>query len=309
MSTGTERLPEAIVCSAIEWQMRLRDNPANLALRQQLHDWQREDRRHELAWQRLQQMSELFQASQLPQAARSIPLLQRAEADLSRRRSLKLLALGVALGSTALVVSHAPRAWRSDFATVTGERRRLALGNDLSVQLNTDSALDVSADELQLQAGEIMVDGAAWRLRCRFATCQGRQARAVVRERDGCSEIRVEHGEVRVLAQAGQQWLRAGEGLKVSATAMTTPGSSALDPFAWTRGLLVVHDIRLADFVAEAGRYQRGWLGCDPAVADLRLSGVFHLDEPALMLRNITHLLAVRIIERTRWWTRIVAIA
>lgn len=309
MNVAADRLPESIVCSAIEWQMRLRDNAGNLALRQQVQDWRRADGRHELAWQRLQQMNGLFQASQLPEAAHTIPLLQRADADLSRRRTLKLLGLGLVLGSTALVVSTAPPAWRSDIATHMGERRRVTLGHDLEVLLNTDSSLDVDGHQLLLRAGEVQVDGAHWRMRCRFAQCEGHQARVVVRERDGYSEIRVERGDVRVVAQAGHQWLRAGEGLSVSTTAMTPLGSSALDPFAWTRGLLVVHDIRLADFLAEAGRYTRGWLGCDETVANLRLSGVFHLDEPTLMLRNITHLLPVRIVERTRWWTRIVSTA
>mgnify|MGYP006180137145 CR=1 FL=1 len=66
---------------------------------------------------------------------------------------------------------------------------------------------------------------------------------------------------------------------------------------------------RLAEFLAEAGRYRKGWLGCDSAVADLRLSGVFRLDEPMQMLRNISHLLPVKIVQRTRWWVRIVAVA
>jgi len=44
-------------------------------------------------------------------------------------------------------------------------------------------------------------------------------------------------------------------------------------------------------------------------VADLRLSGVFRLAEPELMLQNITHLLPVTLVERTRWWVRVVPVA
>ena len=120
-------------------------------------------------------------------------------------------------------------------------------------------------------------------------------------------EIRAMGAYNEQLVQAGI--MLAGEGLSVSARGMTTLGKGSLDPAAWTRGLLVVNDIRLGDFLAEAGRYRTGWLGCDAAVADLHLSGVFHLDEPQLMLRNITHLLPVKIVERTRWWVRIVPVA
>lgn len=309
MSPAGERLPEEIIRTAIEWQMRLRANASNAELHRQLHDWRCHDARHELAWQRLQQMGGLFQASQLPDAARTIPLLRRAEADLSRRRTLKLLGLGLAAGSATLLVTTAPPAWRSDFATTTGERRRVDLGDGAELMLNTGSAVDVLGREWVLRTGEVLVDGADWRVRCRFGECEGRQARAVLRERDGYSEIHVERGEVLISTAFGQRRLQAGNGLGIHATQMTVLGKGALDPFAWTRGLLVVNDIRLVDFLAEAGRYRQGWLGCDSAVADLRLSGVFHLDEPAVMLRNITHLLPVHIVERTRWWVRIMPLA
>lgn len=308
MSTA-ERLPEPIVRTAIEWQMRLRTNAGNAELHRQLQDWLRHDARHQLAWQRLQQMGGVFQANQLPEAAHTIPLLQRAEADLSRRRTLKVLGLGLAAGSATLLATHTPPAWNADLSTATGESRLVSVGDGVKVLLNTDSALDMRGRELLLRSGEVLVDGHYWQARCRFARCKGQQARVLLREREGYSEIRVERGEVLVSAEFGQRRLRAGEGLGVSAREMTPLGKGPLDPFAWARGLLVVNDIRLADFVAEAGRYRQGWLGCDKAVADLHLSGVFRLDEPAVMLRNITHLLPVKIVERTRWWVRIVPVA
>lgn len=299
--------PEAVVRSAIEWQMRLRADPASAELQRQLHDWLAQDELHDLAWQRLQQMAGLFRVAPLADAAQTIPLLQRAEADLSRRRMLKLL--GLTAGSATLLAATTAPAWRADFATATGETRRLSLAGDVEVLLNTGSALDVHGQQLLLRGGEALVEGAQWQLRCAHADCLGLHARMSVRERDGRSEIRVEQGEVLVRAAAGQRQLQAGDGLAVSATQMSALGAGVLDPFAWTRGLLVVRDIRLADFLAEAGRYRRGWLGCDPAVADLRLSGVFRLAEPDLMLRNITHLLPVALVERTRWWVRVVPVA
>lgn len=309
MTASAEHLPESIVRAAIDWQMRLRANVDNAALHRQFQDWLHRDTHHRLAWQRLQHLGGLFQANQLPDAAHTIPLLHRADADLTRRRTLKLLGLGLTAGGATLLVTTAPPGWRADYVTAVGERSLIPLGDDAEVLLNTGSSLDVQGRELVLRAGEILVDGAEWHVRCRFAQCEGRQARVLLREHDGYSEIRVDSGQVRVSSGAGQRWLRAGEGLGVSAAKMTTLGKGPIDPFSWTRGLLVVNDIRLADFLAEAGRYRQGWLGCDTTIADLRLSGVFRLDEPAVMLRNITHLLPVKIVERTRWWVRIVPVA
>lgn len=307
MSVAAERVPEPIVRAAIAWQMRLRANAGSAELHGQFQDWLGRDTRHQLAWQRLQQMGGMFQASPLPDATQTIPLLRRAEVDLGRRRALKVLGLGAA-GVTLLAV-NAPPAWHADFSTGVGERRQVALADGGQVLLNTGSALDVRGRELLLRAGEVLLDGDRWQARCRFASCEGQQARVLLREHDGYSEIRVEHGQVLVRAEAEQRSLQAGEGLSVSALGMTALGQGPLDPFAWARGLMVVNDIRLSEFLAEAGRYRQGWLGCDSAVADLRLSGVFRLDEPMQMLRNLTHLLPVKIVERTRWWVRIVAVA
>lgn len=304
MSQLNPQVPEAIVRQAIEWQMRLRGN-GSAELHEQLQDWLRRDSRHQLAWQRLQQMAGLFQSSRLPEAGQAIPLLRRAEVEVGRRRALKML--GLLAGGTALLAAGSPPSWHADYATFTGERRRIALDSGTDVTLNTDSSVDVQGGELLLRTGEVLVDGAHWRARCRFAQCTGHDARVLLRERDGYSEIRVDRGEVQVSSAAGERLLRAGEGLEVSATGMASLGKGAFDPFGWTRGLLVVSDIRLAEFLAEAGRYRKGWLGCDAAVADLRLSGVFRLDEPGVLLDNISHLLPVRVVERTRWWVRVVA--
>ncbi len=303
MSLASERVPESIVRTAIEWQMRLRDNPR---LQEPLHDWLRRDPRHQLAWQRLQQMAGMFQASQLPHAEQSIPLLKRASADLGRRRSLKML--GVIVGAGVLATASLPSAWHAGHVTGLGQRRSFSLGNGTQVLLNGDSAVDVQGGELYLRSGEVLLDGPRWQARCRFAECSGRDARVALRERDDFSEIRVERGEVLVTSPVGQRRLRAGEGLGVSAAAMTLLGPSPLDPFAWSRGLLVVNDMRLGEFLAEAGRYRHGWLGCDPRIADLRLSGVFRVDDPGALLDNLTHLLPVKLVERTRWWVRLVPV-
>ena len=81
----------------------------------------------------------------------------------------------------------------------------------------------------------------------------------------------------------------------------------ALDPLAWSRGMLVADNLTLGAFIAELARYRTGLLGCDPAVAGLRLSGVFQLAEPDALLDDLPRILPVRLIARTRWWLRVVA--
>ncbi|MBR8657942.1 iron dicitrate transport regulator FecR, partial [Achromobacter sp. Marseille-Q0513] len=74
------------------------------------------------------------------------------------------------------------------------------------------------------------------------------------------------------------------------------------DAASWSRGVLVADAWRLDDFLAELGRYRPGLLRCDPAVADLRVSGVFPLRDTDRALHNLERGLPVTVVYRTRYW-------
>lgn len=74
------------------------------------------------------------------------------------------------------------------------------------------------------------------------------------------------------------------------------------DGALWARGVLAVEDLRLDEFLAELSRYRPGWIRCEPAVAGLRLSGAFMLNDTDAVLDNLARLLPVRVLERTRYW-------
>ena len=73
---------------------------------------------------------------------------------------------------------------------------------------------------------------------------------------------------------------------------------------AWTRGMLVLDNVRLADMVRELNRYRRGHLGVDPQVADLRISGSFALNNVELALNALQPTLPVKIEHVTPWCPR-----
>ncbi|MFD2980294.1 iron dicitrate transport regulator FecR, partial [Klebsiella pneumoniae] len=81
----------------------------------------------------------------------------------------------------------------------------------------------------------------------------------------------------------------------------TTPGQDA-----WSNGLLVANRQRLDDFLAELGRYRQGWLRCDPAIAGLRISGTFSIDDTDSALRALEASLPVQRLERTRYWVTVI---
>ncbi|MCY1289431.1 Protein FecR [compost metagenome] len=74
---------------------------------------------------------------------------------------------------------------------------------------------------------------------------------------------------------------------------------------AWTDGLIVTRDMRLADFLAEVSRYRNGRLACAESIRDLRLSGVFRLDDTDKLLALLPRTLPVQLHYRTRWWVTV----
>src|SRR5690606_37214918 len=98
----------------------------------------------------------------------------------------------------------------------------------------------------------------------------------------GESMTAVEQGAVEIRPldpAAGATRLNAGQRARFSSTAVQVPAASMAAETAWTRGLLIAERMRLADFLAELGRYRNGWLRCDPAVHDLIVSGVYSVDD------------------------------
>lgn len=67
--------------------------------------------------------------------------------------------------------------------------------------------------------------------------------------------------------------------------------------------------MRLADFLAEVSRYRHGFLSCSDDIADLRLSGVYRLEDPDTLLQLLPQTLPVRLSRRTRWWIRLERVA
>jgi transmembrane sensor len=76
---------------------------------------------------------------------------------------------------------------------------------------------------------------------------------------------------------------------------------------AWTRGMLVVDNVRLEDLIRELARYRPGHLGVTPAVADLRITGSFPLKDTNLALNALLPTLPVQIDQHTPWWVTVAA--
>ncbi|UVJ44146.1 FecR family protein [Pseudomonas sp. LS1212] len=315
-----------VVKQAIHWMLRLRNNGDNARLHQQCDSWRAAHHDHEWAWQRVQTLNRELSTNlrAVPGASIAFETLETSAQRLSRRQALKMLAGVMMVGSAAWVSKDLTPwdQWTSDFATGTGERRAFQLPDGSRLELNTRSAADLTFDARQrlvaLKQGELMLTcgadpqtpGRPLLVRTRHGLFEGFNGRFMVRQERDCTRVSVSEGRVAIHSPGnsdgtGLQWVLAGQAFKVTATAATPLLTQNMDAGAWADGLIVTRNMRLADFLAEVGRYRNGHLSCADDIADLQLSGVFRLDDTEKLLQILPQTLPVKLHYRTRWWVRL----
>lgn len=309
-------LDHATLEAAARWYVELRSEAPDEATREAHRRWLERDPRHVQAWERLARLQDKLE--QLPPSI-GRPALTNARAK--RRDMLKVLSILLAAGCVGTL------AWQTtplptlmaDQRTATGERRRLRLEDGSQLQLNTATAVDIrySANrrELRLLSGEILIETAEDAQARPFIvhTPEGSilalGTRFIVRSDAGRTVVNVQEHAVEVRsANSPERPVRVETGQQISLRADEVGPLRQAEPQAdaWTRDMLVVTDWRLTDFIEELQRYRPGHLSCDPAVAELRLSGAFHLGNTDTVLDNLTTTLPVRIRRFSRYWIRIV---
>ena len=306
-----------VLDAAIAWQLCLDCGNGSDVEQAEFAKWYSASDEHARAWLQLGMLDHRFSTASVP--ARNALLKARTGVQERARKigsglASVALACGLALfaGKNYLPIDY----WMADQRTATGEQRQLRLADGTLLNLNTHSAVDVRFDDstrrIILQEGEIMVetghgDPRPFIVQTRDGSLRALGTRFMVKREDDGTRLSVlqsrveahpENSVEQTIYNEGQQVLmhrdRLGQMLAVS------PGADA-----WTRGMLVLDNVRLADMVSELNRYQRGHLGVDPEVADLRITGSFPLNNIELALNALMPTLPVQIQQRTPWWVTV----
>ncbi|KAA8551600.1 MULTISPECIES: FecR domain-containing protein [Pseudomonas] len=314
MPTSDPRL----VDQAIQWMIKLRFNVADDASTAAFERWLHTSAEHQQVWQRVATMNDEF--SHLPaQVGRHA--LHGARRRISRREGLKLLGLVAgAAGLTWFGRDYTPLpALMADYRTATGERRWVALNDGSRIQLNSASALDTAFTQerrlVQLRQGEILVNPGAdtrpfW-VQTRDGYLRALGTRFLVREEPQGTMLAVQQGTVAVFADnhaaGARQVINPGEQVLFDRSGIRSLASNGLDPWAWSDGVISARDMRLDAFLAELGRYRNGLLRCSEAVAGLRVSGTYQLDDTDEVLGLVAHSLKLDVTYRSRYWVTVTA--
>ena len=295
--------------AAAQWLALLESGEATDDDHTRLQHWRSSDHRHENAWQKIQLLRRRF--SGLPSAL-AMATLDRP--DPARRAALKrALGLAALVPAAWLISRQLPLdAWRADLHTGTGEHSQLQLADGSSLQLNTDSAvnIDLVARQLTLVRGEmalkvpgdsaLMINAPYGRISVsRSEVClrlSERECRVSVVS--GAVQLQPLQGPALILNQGQQVSLQASGAGRVAAFDALMPG--------WREGVLMAQNQPLGDFLRELGRYRSGILRWDPALESLRITGSFRLDNTDQILSLLAASLPIDVHTRTRFWVSLV---
>jgi len=323
----TQDIPYATLEQAAEWFAVLRSGKVEDDERRRWQDWLASDIGNRQAWARVEAISQgVSIAREAPEAASSA--LQAANQLRKRRKLLKTLVLTAATAGLGwqLARQEDVRATIAGLAaahrTGVGESRKVILADGAQLWLNTDTAVDERFDGglrlLVLHKGEMLIEThqdtqqppRPFVVHSRQGGMRALGTRFAVRQFDGHTQLGVSQGRVEITpfdAAAPQRVIDAGQEVRFSHRDISTPSALPATRQAWTQGMLVAEDMPLEQFLAELARYRRGHLGCDPAIAGLRVVGGFPLRDTNQALTMLEAALPVRARFVLPWWVTVKA--
>ncbi|CAM3364392.1 sugar ABC transporter substrate-binding protein [Pseudomonas floridensis] len=294
---------------AAQWLALLESGGASDEDHVKLQHWRDSASSHERAWQKAQQLRQRFFG--LP-ANLAMATLDRP--DKARRAALKR-ALGVAtlVPAAWLLGRQLPLdVWRADLQTSIGEHKRMSLVDGSTLQLNTDSAVnvDLNARRVTLVRGEIAlsVPGSA------SLTIDSPYGRIVVSRSEVCVRLNEQDCQVSVVSGTVQLQPLQGPLMDLHArqqVSLRRDGAGQVGAFdamlpGWRDDVLTAQNQTLGNFLRELGRYRPGLLRWEPELETLRVTGSFRLDNTDRILSLLAASLPVDVHMRTRYWVTLV---
>ena len=304
----------------MQWLLELRETAWAEATVAELQRWREASAEHERAWQQIAAVNRRLlglkagegQAEALPAPARAA-LLTRAGGG-ARRRAIRGVAT-VLVGSAGAWLawrSGPMQQWTATLRTGRGERLERTLEDGSQITLAGGCALNLdfgpARRRLALIAGEVFVatahspgDSRPFLIDTRFGSVQALGTRYSVRLVDSPQPgalASVFDGAIRLTPAepgAAARELQAGQQALLRRESVGSPAPADPNRAAWASGSLVAQGLRLDAFLAELALHAPFALDCDPAVAGLRLSGSFPIDDVDRIVESVARLLTLRV--------------
>lgn len=292
---------------AVDWWVKRDAGGMSRSDRRALEEWLAENPEHREAFEEVE-----FLCSQVS-AMR--PEKARAKATSSPRRTA-FVASAMVAASLAFVLFWGELSLflRADFRTATGETRTVTLDDGSRVHLAAKSAIAVNYREAERKV--TLIEGEGW-----FEAAPDASRPFVVAAASGsvtalgtAFDIALIGDKARVTVAEHRVAISNREGVEIVSEGQQSvfgPGASISKPdavdvddeTAWRRGKLIFRNRPLGEVVAILARYHQGYLLTpNAAVRQLRVSGVFDVDDPLGALETIEQSLNIRAMRLTSYF-------
>lgn len=245
-------------------------------------------------WVQLGKASELVVA-RTPSAMQVQNELRPREKNWTRRAFLGT-ALGATAAATAVVVVHPPLGlWPSmgelnaDYRTATGEQRRVALAENVNIELNTRTSIAVGATQAGVSGIELIAGEAAIDMRHGPGAFVVTAGAGKTSTQEAVFEVRRDADNVCVTCMRGRVLVKHVTGsMTLMARQQMTYDDKKLGPIvsvdaasvsAWREGSLRFNETPLAEVIEEINRYRPGRvILLDKKMAGKAVTGRFRID-------------------------------
>ncbi len=311
MRTQPEIFDDLVLAEAAAWLARLQGEQRTDAAVAAFKIWLADDVSHARAFARVTETWDI-----VPGAARLLakPATQRV------RRSRHSFWMMAAASVVCLLMASAGAwyFWKDPtYRTAIGEQRTITLQDGSNITLNTDTELTVSYRQaerrIHLVHGEAVFEVAKNAQRPFIVLAGNEQVRALgtlfdVRSDPSRLAVFLVKGSVEVSSRQGAsssdpqaQAMILSPGQRVT---LGTHGGKLVDrpdlaaAMAWRQGQVMFDNVALSEAIAELDRYggTRIELG-DPALASLRVSGVFNIRNPSEFSSTIAQLHGLKVVQ------------
>lgn len=304
MTAPDEKCPELapLLREALAWVIRLHSGAATSDDAEALDLWRHTDPEHEAAFRDAVKLWRTFGeetrrlVAEDSHSPSKIPDPSAARVAFSRRQMIGAGAIAASITAGYLAVRPPLGLWPSleelsaDYRTAKGQQRNVALSDDISLALNTQTSIAVRSIQgeprLELISGEAAIvsrreANAPLVIAAAAARITARRADFDVRCLDGNVAVSCTDGAVDVAAGGRSVQITAGQQVSHSATDGLGPALPAdlAQVRAWQEGLLIVRDWPVSRAVEEVNRYRAGKIIImDSQLGRRMITGTFHLD-------------------------------
>jgi len=301
-------LNDPVAEEAIGWLVQIQSGDFSPAQQQALDEWRSTSAHHRQVYAQL--IAGLDQLKASPWRGRSsAQLLRSLEQPSSRRSFLRTSLCAVGLAAGAGWVSRFDDAGQS-YATGTAERRTWQLADGSTLKLNARSqvlaTLKGEPRSLELRAGEMLVNVLRpLQVDTRAGRISASTGRLMLSEQGAAIRLVTLDADAVLHFEGGtQQRVAMHQSTLFDHQRILTQVPMAATDTAWLDGWLVVRNQTLASVVDAIRPYRNGIVRLDAAVAGLRVTGRFPLDDARQTLEALEQSLPIKV----RQWGGVVVL-